>query len=70
MSPGIVVEIEDDWRSAYRKPGTSVAAILQALSPTGLVARIRVDEQGDSYVLVAHLGTQPESPLKRAARRV
>ncbi len=60
MSPGTVVEIRADWWTVYRKPGASVAGILQALSPTGLVARVRMDEHGDSYVLVAHLDLKSE----------
>lgn len=60
MSPGTVVEIKADWRHFYRKPGTSVAGILQALSPTRLVARVHMDEHGDSYILVAHLEPKPE----------
>ena len=58
MSPGTVVEIKADWRLVYRKPGASITGILQALSPTGLVARVRMDEHGDSYVLVAHLDSK------------
>ncbi len=60
MSPGTVVEIRTDWRLIYRKPGAATAGILQALSPTGLVARVRMDEYGDSYVLVAHLDLKSE----------
>ncbi len=60
MSPGTVVEIKADWRHFYRKPGTSSAGILRAFSPTGLVARVRMDEHGDSYVLVAHLELKSE----------
>jgi len=60
VSPDAVVEIRPDWRAVYRKPGVSIAGIVQALSPTGLVARVRMDEHADSYVLVAHLDSKSE----------
>lgn len=58
MSPGTIVEIRTDWRLFYRKPGVPVTGILQALSPSGLVARVRMDDHGDSYVLVVHLSVK------------
>ncbi len=59
MTPGGSVQIRPEWRRHYRKNGASVAGVLQELSPSGGVARIRMDDLADSYVLVAHLEMVP-----------
>jgi hypothetical protein len=60
MTPGAVVHVRPESRPHYRKPGAPVAGVVQALSPSGSVARIRMDDVADSYVLVCHL-EYPES---------
>lgn len=55
MTPGQVAQIREDWRHNYRKPGTSVAGVVQEISTSGAVARIRFDQVADSYILVSHL---------------
>ncbi len=55
MTPGAIAQIREDWRHCYRKPGTSVAGVVQEISESGTVARIRFDRVADSYILVNHL---------------
>jgi hypothetical protein len=55
MTPGAIAQIRENWRHCYRKPGTSVAGVVQEISQSGTVARIRFDEVADSYILVSHL---------------
>lgn len=55
MSPGALAQIKQEWRHCYRRPGTSIAGIIQEVSATGTIARIRFDQLADSYILVAHL---------------
>ncbi len=55
MSPGVLAQIKSEWRYCYRSPGSRIAGIVQAISPSGGVARIRLDQVADSYVLVSHL---------------
>ena len=55
MSPGAVAQIRENFRHCYRKPGTSVAGVVQEISDSGSVARIRFDDVADSYILVSHL---------------
>ena len=55
MTPGALAQIREDWRHNYRKPGTSVTGVVQEISQSGAVARIRFDQVADSYILVSHL---------------
>ena len=55
MTPGAIAQIKEDWRHCYRKPGTSVAGVVQEISDSGAVARIRFDQVADSYILISHL---------------
>ncbi len=55
MTPGAIAEIKTDWRHCYRKPGSSVAGVIQEISGSGSVARIRFDQVADSFILVSHL---------------
>ena len=55
MTPGIVAQIRAEWRHCYRAHGTAVAGVVQNVSPSGRVARIRLDDVADSYILVSHL---------------
>jgi hypothetical protein len=55
MTPGAIAQIKEDWRHCYRKPGTPVAGVVQEISESGAVARIRFDQLADSYILVSHL---------------
>ena len=59
MTPGVLAQIRSEWRHCYRAPGTPMAGIVQAVSPTGNVARIRFDQVADSYILVSHLEPVP-----------
>ena len=65
IAPGSVVRIGSSWSRHYRKPGGSVTGVVSDLSPTGAVARVRMDEVADSYVLVDHL--RVERPASRLA---
>ena len=65
MTPGIMAQIKAEWRHCYRAHGTAMAGVVQTLSPTGTVARIRLDAFADSYVLVSHLEPVPmDAPLE------
>jgi hypothetical protein len=55
MTPGAIAQITENWRHCYRKPGTAVAGVVQEISASGAVARIRFDDVADSYILVSHL---------------
>jgi hypothetical protein len=55
MAPGTVVQIKRDYRHCYRAQGSPMVGVVQDLSPTGRVARIRCDHLSDSYILVSHL---------------
>ena len=55
MSPGVMAQIKEQWRYCYRAHGTPIAGVVQEVSPSGQVARIRLDQIADSFVLVAHL---------------
>ena len=55
MTPGVLAQIKNQWRQCYRAPGTPVAGVIQSISPSGSVARIRLDHIADSYILVDHL---------------
>ena len=59
MTPGIAAQIKAEWRHCYRAQGTAVTGVVQTVSPSGRVARIRLDEVADSYVLVSHLEPAP-----------
>ena len=60
MTPGVLAQIKSEWRHCYRAPGTPMAGIVQAVSPSGTVARIRFDQLADSYILVPHLEAAAE----------
>lgn len=60
MAPGMTAQIKDDWRHNYRRPETAVVGVVQALSPSGAIARIRFDDVMDSFILVSHL--EPVEP--------
>ena len=62
MSPGLLAQIKSEWRHVYRAHGSSMTGVIQDISPTGSVARIRLDDVADSYILVSHLepAAQPE----------
>ena len=55
MTPGAMVHIDDEWRFQYRRIGTQTAGILLELTPTGLLARVRMDGVADSWVWTRHL---------------
>jgi hypothetical protein len=55
MAPGTVVQIKRGYRHCYRAQGSPMVGVVQDLSPTGSVARIRCDDLSDSYILVSHL---------------
>ncbi len=55
MTPGQIAQIREDWRHCYRKPGSPVAGVIQEISKSGTVAKIRFDQVADSYILVSHL---------------
>ena len=59
MAPGIGAQIKKEWRHFYRAHGTAIAGVVQAVSPSGKVARIRLDDVADSYILVSHLEPAP-----------
>ena len=59
MTPGIVAQVREEWRHLYRAHGTAIAGVVQAVSPSGKVARLRLDEVADSYILVSHLEPAP-----------
>ena len=60
MSPGMRVKIHTDAAPYYRKPDTSLEGVVVGLSRTGKVARVHLDELGDSYVRTSDL-----SPVTR-----
>jgi hypothetical protein len=62
MSPGLLAQIKEEWRHCYRAPGAPMAGVIQAISPSGSVARIRLDDVADSYILVSHL--EPALPAE------
>ena len=55
MSPGAAIRIEARWGHSYPKPGAASVGIVEALSPSGRLARVRFDEAAAFFVLVAHL---------------
>ncbi len=55
MAPGAAVRIRNDVSRYYRKPGEATSGVVRSVSPTGHVARVRMDDVADSYVLVDHL---------------
>lgn len=55
MAPGLNVKVKQEWRHAYRKPGVELEGVLIAVSPTGTIARVRMDDLGDSYLWMSHL---------------
>lgn len=55
MAPGALAQIKFEWRYCYRAHGSPMAGVVQAISPSGGVARIRFDRIADSYILVDHL---------------
>ena len=59
MTPGVMAQIKEQWRHCYRAQGTPVAGVVQEVSPSGHVARIRLDQIADSFVLIAHLEPVP-----------
>lgn len=59
MTPGVMAQIKEQWRYCYRAQGSPVAGVVQEFSPSGQVARIRLDRIADSFVLVAHLEPVP-----------
>jgi len=71
MAPGARVQLKPEFRSIYRRPGASVTGTVQGLSPSGAVARVRMDEVADSFVRVNHvelLLVAPESTLLAGVR--
>jgi hypothetical protein len=70
LSPELLAQIKGEWRHSYRAHGSSMAGVIQAISPSGAVARIRLDEVADSYVLVRHLEPtrKPEAGPPRLLR--
>jgi hypothetical protein len=59
MDPGVHARIKIAWRGYYRCPGSSIGGVVQAVSSTGKVTRIRLDDVADSYVLTDHLELSP-----------
>jgi hypothetical protein len=55
MTPGAIAQIKTNWQHCYRKPGTPVAGVIQEVSESGTVAKIRFDRVADSYILISHL---------------
>jgi hypothetical protein len=55
MPPGAIVIIAPEWRQHYREAGAAVAGIVTEISNDGTVARVRLDEFSDTYILVEHL---------------
>ena len=55
MSPGALVRIDDQWRYQYRKVGARTAGTLLELTPSGALARVRMDAVADSWVWTHHL---------------
>lgn len=67
MTPGIVAQIKAEWRHCYRASGTPMAGVVQTVSPSGRVARIRLDDVADSYILVSHLEPAPVETMLEPA---
>lgn len=55
MTPGAAVQIRPEWRYCYRAHGSAMVGVIQAISPTGRVARIWLDRLADTFVMVSHL---------------
>ena len=58
------MRVKPEWVHAYRTPGSTmsgVVGVVAALSPSGTVIRVQMDELGDSYVCVwaAHVEPRP-----------
>lgn len=67
MTPGIYVMVKPEWRPLYRKPGAPFEGAVVAMSPSGAVARVYMDDLGDSYVRTEHL--DPVPPPQRNSLR-
>jgi hypothetical protein len=50
VSVGSRVRVKSDFAAVYRKPGSSIEGRIVGISPTGGVARVRMDDLADSYV--------------------
>jgi hypothetical protein len=61
LSPGTHVRVKPEWVHAYRKAGSTMSGVVAALSPSGTVIRVQMDELGGSYVCVwaAHVEPRP-----------
>lgn len=55
MSPGTHVRINENWARVYRKPGARLSGPVVAVSPTGAVLRVEMDDLGDTYVRAEHV---------------
>ena len=55
MSVGSRVRVKSASASFYRKPGSSIEGRIVGISPTGDVARVRMDDLADTYVRTEHL---------------
>jgi hypothetical protein len=66
---GALVRIRPDLCRHYRKPGASESGVVMWLSPTGAIARVRMDQVADSYVRVddlegVHMSSVVRSPFR------
>ena len=50
MSVGMRVRIRPDAVRFYRSPAAPAAGVIVSVSPLGSVARVHMDELGDSYI--------------------
>jgi len=63
IAPAAAVRVHVDWARNYRRLGGSESGVVVAVSPTGAVARVRMDEVADSYVHVDHLELESTEPM-------
>ena len=71
MSPGTYVKVRQEWVHCYRKPGAEFRGVVVATSPSGAVARVHMDDLGDSYFRTMDLelvGSSDAAPLAVLAR--
>jgi hypothetical protein len=62
------VMIKDGWARVYRKPGAPLAGRVVAVSPTGDLVRVRMDDVGDSYVRREHVESLHSEPPNHPPR--
>ncbi|HYU60539.1 MAG TPA: hypothetical protein VEK39_07255 [Solirubrobacterales bacterium] len=55
MAPGMRVKIMTRWCYQYGKHGAPIEGVLLGFSPSGALARARMDDEADSFVWVKHL---------------